>query len=145
MDMERIAEHKLALQMIDIDLREILTEALDNFTREATLRQVKLETPSHKEAAVVTCDRTRLSQVLTNLLDNALKFTPSGGSISVELKKSEREVYIFITDSGPGLSEENQKKIFGRFEQIHSQDRQGLGLGLYISRMLVHAHGGILE
>ncbi len=142
MDMERISEHKLEMQVANYDLNRIISEICDNFLRAAALKKVNLVVSQSKEPIFLVCDRVRISQVIANLLENALKFTPEGGKIFVEIESSDKEACVSVTDSGPGLSSENQTKIFGRFEQIHNKDRQGLGLGLYISRMLVQAHGG---
>ncbi len=87
-------------------------------------------------------DEQRLSQVLSNLLTNAIKFTPEGGSVVVKVERAHDEFQISITDTGPGIPEFEIKKIFNRYTQLNNKDRRGLGLGLFISKMLIEAHKG---
>jgi signal transduction histidine kinase len=89
------------------------------------------------------CDRDRVSQVLSNLLGNAIKFTPSGGTVTLAAAPSpEGGVTVSVSDTGPGVPDALRERIFERFWQIGKPDRQGLGLGLYISKMIVESHGG---
>jgi len=83
-------------------------------------------------------------QVLSNLIGNALKFTPSGGSITLNANLGETEGEVSVCDTGPGIPEGKKDYIFDRFAQLRSKDRTGLGLGLYISKMLIEAHHGRL-
>lgn len=83
-------------------------------------------------------------QVVSNLLGNAMKFTHKGGVISIGAQFSGTELQISIRDSGPGIPEAQKTKIFERFAQFGVKDRNGLGLGPYISKMLIEAHGGRL-
>ena len=92
--------------------------------------------------APMVCDGDRISQVLSNLLGNALKFTPQDGTISLGVLKTKEGIEISISDTGPGIPDDQMVKIFSRFTQINNKDRSGLGLGLYISKMLIEAHQG---
>jgi signal transduction histidine kinase len=92
----------------------------------------------------VLCDRDRIYQVLSNLVSNAVKFTPEGGSITVNVNFRENEVQVSVHDTGPGIPDDKKERIFERFVQLASNDRRGLGLGLHISKMLVEAHQGRL-
>ena len=80
--------------------------------------------------------------MLSNLINNALKFTPDGGSVVVNVEVSKNDIEISVCDTGPGIQDEKKEKIFERYAQLGSTDRNGLGLGLYISKMLVEAHSG---
>jgi signal transduction histidine kinase len=83
-------------------------------------------------------------QVLSNLIGNAIKFTPAKGRICVSCQRTspEGEVQISVSDTGEGIAPEKIKTIFERFSQIHNQDRRGIGLGLYIAKMMVEEHLG---
>jgi signal transduction histidine kinase len=92
-------------------------------------------------------DSLRLEQVVTNLLDNAIKFSPAGGQIDVELSEPAPGMgRLAVTDHGIGIPPERRQHIFERFYQAHDGDHvAGLGLGLYISRQIVELHGGAIE
>ena len=92
----------------------------------------------------VVFDSDRITQVLSNLVGNALKFTPEGKSINIGAVQIESGIQVFVQDTGPGIPEEKLNCIFDRFAQLGSKDRSGLGLGLYIAKMLIEAHHGQL-
>jgi signal transduction histidine kinase len=80
---------------------------------------------------------------LTNLLDNAAKFTPTTGGIALEIEKSDKELLFTVSDTGPGISPESQKHIFRRFQRLESaKGTKGTGLGLSFCKLAVEAHGG---
>jgi two-component system phosphate regulon sensor histidine kinase PhoR len=89
----------------------------------------------------VPYDRDRMMQVVSNVLQNAIKFTPAGGSIRVSVKAADADVTVGVTDSGDGIPKEELSSVFERFKQLDAE-RSGLGLGLYISKWIVEAHGG---
>ncbi|MGH7435275.1 MAG: sensor histidine kinase, partial [Polyangiaceae bacterium] len=91
----------------------------------------------------VICDRKRILQVLGNLLDNALKFTPEGGRITVGAMRVGTFVRVEVTDSGPGIKPELQPHVFCRYWS--GAERAGAGLGLFIAQGIVRAHGGRLS
>jgi signal transduction histidine kinase len=142
LDMERMAHGKLVLKIDQHKMGQIILQSVESFTHLASAKSVLLRVKEINAADVVRCDQDRILQVLSNLLGNALKFIPEGGLITVEASFSPSEVTVAIADSGPGIAEEKLGKIFERFSQINSKDRRGLGLGLYISKMLIEAHGG---
>jgi signal transduction histidine kinase len=93
-------------------------------------------------------DRDRLQQVLTNLLDNAVKFSPAGEEVRVSAFQQDSRVRIEVSDRGPGVARDRQRLIFekfGRGNTAGSPGTPGTGLGLYIARSIVEAHGGVLE
>lgn len=95
------------------------------------------------DGLALNADRTLLKRVLVNLLGNAIKFTPEGGSVTVEAEEEDGAVEICVTDTGPGISEEQQEKLFRKFSQLQSeQKKQGTGLGLAFVKMAVDAHDG---
>jgi signal transduction histidine kinase len=92
-------------------------------------------------------DADRLRQVLTNLIDNAIKYSPAGGEVEVRAYPENGRVRIDVRDHGPGIAKEDQKLIFEKFGRIAGPDasRPGTGLGLFIARSIAEAHGGVLE
>jgi signal transduction histidine kinase len=99
-----------------------------------------LETVERPLAAAF--DHDRMMQVLANIISNSLKFTPAGGQISVRGERAGSELRFSVTDTGPGIPDNSLEVIFERFWQVGKNDRRGLGLGLYLSRCIVEAHGG---
>jgi signal transduction histidine kinase len=144
LDMERIAEGKLEVVLAQNDVRSILGEAVESVTHVAFAKNISLEFKALTTPIYVRCDRDRMSQVLSNLIGNALKFTPNGGRVTLKEELHTTELLISICDTGPGIPLDQQSKIFDRFTQLSNKDRQGLGIGLYISKMLIEAHGGRL-
>ncbi len=95
---------------------------------------------------VAEVDRTGIEQVLSNLLDNAIKFSPEGGPVEVEVgRAADGEMCLMVRDHGIGIAPEKRQAIFERFYQAHAEEhRSGLGLGLYITRQIVTQHDGTI-
>ena len=144
LDMERVAEGKLELKLENHHIDQILRETVESFALTASARNILLKMEPSSKPFQAVCDRDRVSQVLSNLIGNALKFTPAGGFIILSASTAKNEVQIHVRDSGPGIPDEKKLLIFNRFAQLGSKDRTGLGLGLYIAKMLVEAHDGRL-
>jgi signal transduction histidine kinase len=90
----------------------------------------------------VRADRERVLQVLSNLLGNAIKFTPEGGDVAISVARDGEMIRFTIADSGPGIHPEHQAHVFERYWKHETQGAKGTGLGLFIARSLVDAHGG---
>jgi signal transduction histidine kinase len=117
----------------------VLAEARSSTTR----HRLEFKGPDTVHAHV---DPLRLEQVLANLVDNAVKYSPDGGPIEVLLTTSKGFLQIMVKDEGIGVPPEHRERIFDRFYQAHGERRfGGMGLGLYISRQIVELHGGVLE
>jgi signal transduction histidine kinase len=144
LDLERFAEGKLELRLVRLDLQDLVQESVEGFAHTAVGNSILLRAVPSSIPAIGLCDRDRIAQVLSNLIGNALKFTPAGGSVNVEVKQNDKEIQVSVADTGPGIAMEQQRRIFDRFAQITNKDRSGLGLGLYISKMLIEAHQGKL-
>jgi len=113
-----------------------------------TQEEVSVVADVHSELPSVRADRDRLQQVLTNLLDNAVKFSPAGEQVRVSAFQQDSRVRIEVSDRGPGVPPDQQRLIFekfGRRNTAGSPGTPGTGLGLYIARSIVEAHGGVLE
>lgn len=142
MDMEQIASGKLGLHIEPNDIDDIIQHSVKSFQHLASGKRIALVYRSDNIGITVACDRDRISQVLSNIIGNAIKFTPSGGTVTLAFTRSEHGIQISIADTGPGIASDLHKTIFSRFWQIGKNDRRGLGLGLYISKMIVEAHFG---
>jgi signal transduction histidine kinase len=94
------------------------------------------------EPLVAWLDHDRILQVLSNLIGNAIKFTPEGGRITLAARKLDRAVEVSVKDNGPGIAEEDQRKLFEKFSQLALGSRSGIGLGLFIAKWIVEGHGG---
>jgi signal transduction histidine kinase len=145
LDIERIAAGKLVLHYEEHDVCEIITEVVGDFKRDAAAKGITLIAEPEAECNDVICDRGRVQQVLSNLIGNAIKFTPAKGEICVSCARTGpegKDVQVSVSDTGAGIAPEKIESIFQRFSQINSQDRRGIGLGLYIAKMMVEEHPG---
>jgi heavy metal sensor kinase len=139
----RSDEGRLALLCAPVELEEVAAVAVDRMQRLADAKGIRLEL--HGQPAEVVGDRQRLGEVLANLLDNAVKYTPAGGTVTVALERQDRRARLTVDDSGPGIPAEELPRVFDRFYRVdaaRSRAEGGAGLGLAICRELVEAHGG---
>jgi CheY-like chemotaxis protein len=128
-----------------LDLRELIGQGVELLRQHATNRKVSLEVTLPADAVPLMGDHDRLQQVMTNLVSNAIKFTPEGGQVCVTLERSEDTVRLVVQDTGKGIRPEFLPHVFERFRQADSsstRSEQGLGLGLAIVQHLVALHGG---
>jgi signal transduction histidine kinase/DNA-binding response OmpR family regulator len=144
LDLARFDAGGLVLDRRDCDLCEIVRDALAIVAPQAEQKRIRLVDHVGEVQLGAHCDPTRVSQILGNLLGNALKFTPEAGTITVtgKLIPSQGKVQICVSDSGPGISDADRAHLFERHWQARSQHRGGVGLGLSIVKALVEAHGG---
>jgi signal transduction histidine kinase len=153
MRMRRLVDDLLDVSRIDrrggvsiepepVDLAEEISEAAARTEREHPQRAVTVEAP---ETLPIGADRDRIGQVLTNLLENAIKYSPEGGPVTVRARATGDGVEVSVLDTGLGISAEQAEVVFERFFQADDDAGRrfgGLGLGLYITRAIVHSHGG---
>ncbi len=142
LDIVSIEEGRLSIQRGPIEPAQLAHEAVESLQAQAEDRQLGLEAVVGTGLRAISCDRERIIQVLTNLIGNALKFTPTGGRVSVRVMAQGEEAVFAVTDTGAGISEEQRQRIFDRFWQADSADRRGRGLGLAIAKGIIEAHGG---
>ncbi|MBX5459716.1 MAG: PAS domain S-box protein [Steroidobacteraceae bacterium] len=145
LDMSRIISGKLHLEVQPIYLHEVVQAAMEAVRPSAEARNIRLRAMLDSSIGRTRGDPNRLQQVLWNLLTNAVKFTPPGGSIQVVLERENSHVEIVIEDSGIGIKPEFLPHVFDRFRQADASTTRrfgGLGLGLSIVRNLVELHGG---
>ncbi len=127
------------------DLVSIVGDALQGSAAAAQAKGVRLVPRFARDTLHVRCDRGRIAQVLSNLLANAVKFSPQGAAVEIELEAQAQLVRIAVRDYGPGIPEEALPHIFERYWQARGTAHHGTGLGLFISKSIVEAHGGRIE
>jgi len=124
-----------------VDLQELVGRTLRRLEPLARGRSVVLEPRIPADLPPARGDAARIEQVLTNLVENAIKHG-AGGHILVQVQAADRELRLRVTDRGPGISPEDRQRIFGIFERGAETRARGSGLGLFIAKALVEAHGG---
>jgi signal transduction histidine kinase len=141
-DVASIEAGSLAVTREVVDPGSIVTEAVDTFQAQAAAHGVTLLADLVPPLSVVALDPARILQVVTNLLSNALKFTPRGGTVVVRVARIGEEIGFSVIDTGVGIPRDKLEAVFVRFLQVQPNDRRGVGLGLYISKCIVQGHGG---
>jgi PAS domain S-box-containing protein len=146
LDVARIDSGKVSMQVTCVDLHSIVAAALEAFRPAVEANHLQLEALLDPSETTVRGDPVRLHQILNNLLTNAIKFTPDGGRITVELARAGPAARITVSDTGRGIAPEFLPRVFERFQQAApaGQRQNGLGLGLGIARYLVEQHGGTI-
>ncbi len=142
LDVERMTNDKLSLSLKKCDVSVLLQECSDLLAPVITSKSFTMEVHTSDKSMLVDMDHDRILQVLSNLIGNAIKFTPKGGTIKLTARMQKDAIEISVTDNGPGIPEEKALSVFERFSQLRAKDRRGLGLGLYISKWIVEAHKG---
>ena len=142
LDMERVSQGKLELNFSRIEPDSLLAEVTGNFDQLAAEKNIKINTTYNRDTPRLICDRDRTLQILCNIVGNAIKFTPYGGTIEMSADCHDNCIEFLIRDSGSGIPEDKLETIFARYAQIGSENRTGLGLGLYIAKMFAEAHHG---
>lgn len=145
LDLSRIEAGRVEMQLASVNLAELIDELVDDFRRPASEKGITIEIRSIESSLVVRADRDKVGQILTNLLGNASKFTPRGGTITVETAVMEREqVQISVADTGCGIPADELQKVFERFFRGGAvpPEARGAGLGLSIVKSLVDLHRG---
>jgi signal transduction histidine kinase len=154
--MERLVQDLLEVQLLEDGRRAIrrttlsvestLDEAVRGFEQTALTKSIGLERMRVEGRSgddwSIKGDRDRLLEVLSNLLDNAMKFTDPGGRIRIGAELREDEAIFFVSDTGVGIAPEHVPHLFDRYVQAHEKRRAGAGLGLAIAKEIVEGHGG---
>lgn len=140
LDTVRIESGKLELDRASLDVVRLVRSVADDARALSDRHEIVVDAP---DKLIADVDELRLEQVVTNLLDNAIKYTPNGGRIDVGVRSSGPNAVITVRDRGLGVAPEHRNRLFDRFYQAHP-DRSGMGLGLYITRQIVERHGGTI-
>lgn len=149
LDISSIESGKYNYQFVSVDLVALATEVTNDFVPLATQRQVALITdPLETPIPPVRADRDRIKWILNNLIENAIRYTPAGGSIHVSLGIAASQIQVRVSDTGIGIPKTERGNIFERFYRAGNaiaKENQGNGLGLYIARTIAKDHGGDLD
>src|SRR5439155_9518273 len=147
LDLSRIAAGKLQLDSQRVDLPALVQAMVDSVRPSADSKNINVEVTPPPGPVITIADSARMQQIFSNLLTNAVKFTPNGGRIRVWITRTGSHAQIQVMDNGEGIEAEFLPRVFDRFRQAETTKRRshgGLGLGLTIVRELVHAHQGTI-
>lgn len=147
LDFSKLEASKLSLDIESMELGRVLTEAVENIRNLAGQKGIELDLKIDRSAGTIEADPMRVSQVATNLIGNAIKFSPDGGRIEIFASGDESKVTISVKDYGRGISQRDINRLFQRFAQLDSSTTRragGTGLGLVISKGIVEQHGGVI-
>jgi len=143
LESSRARTNQFRIKLQKIDFSRLINEIIQDITPLAQVKQQSL-TSEIEPSIIVQADEQRLEQIINNLLSNAIKFTPEKGKIKVEVKKSNSDVVVKVSDTGKGITLEEQQNLFRPYYRVPADRRQydGLGLGLSITKQLVELHSG---
>jgi signal transduction histidine kinase len=149
LELSRLDAGGLRLTLTEIDLRALTSSVYESALASASSRSIRFELEADTAVQRVSADAHRLEIVLTNLVSNALKYTPSGGAVQIAIRHQPDGARIDVSDTGPGIAEQDLPHVFERFFQVLRGDRRrsagGVGIGLALAKELVELHGGRLE
>jgi signal transduction histidine kinase len=142
LQMARIEAGSLHMNLVQLSVEPVLREVVNAMRPAASARNLELSCDFGDALPAVQADRERLVQVLENLVNNAIKFTPEHGCVRVGAQLGVRELLFRVTDTGCGISEQDLERVFDRFQRGSRHHVDGSGLGLAIAEGIVEAHGG---
>lgn len=151
LNISRIEKGDMVYNMARMDFRELVKEVTSDFATALKGEKLELAFDSPRaEDFYITGDHLKLRQVVSNIIDNAIKYTPAGGKIEIKLTRDEKEgsIIFSVTDNGIGLTREALEKLFQKFSRAKGMSKlhtEGRGLGLYVAKQIVEAHGGELR
>ncbi len=134
----------LILKMSDFDIVDVIRLTRNTVEVLCDKKNIEIRIDCHAKNTTVHADRMKIGQVVYNLVDNAIKFSPQNGTITATVTNKNDKVFISIKDEGPGISKEKRNKVFDRFYKVDTsrgKDKQGTGLGLSITKEIIKAHG----
>jgi len=148
LDLSRLHSGKLSLNQEIVSLTTIIDNAVETVSSDAATKKIELKVDSEEEVVFVNADPLRLEQMIWNLLNNAVKFTPAGGAVSIRVRAPEGRVVLTVEDNGPGIEPEFLPHVFEMFRQADassSRPHGGMGIGLALVRQLIELHGGTVS
>lgn len=143
LDLNQSDSYGLKLNFSDFNIKEVIDETIDIFEGICTKRYIVIRKNCLTTNTMVYADKTRIQQVIYNLVDNAIKFSPHGATITISVTDATEKLLISVKDTGQGIEKEKQSKVWDRFYKIDSsrgKDKQSSGLGLSIIREIIRAH-----
>ena len=147
LDMFRLENTESPLQMKRLPVSSLLQSVCKTFSGLAELKKITFSTACRSEADLAAwADPRYLVRVLENLVANAIKFTPAGGSIQLQARRGPGRTFFEVSDTGRGIPAEDRKRIFKRFQHVRTSDqRRGYGMGLAVVKAIVQAHNGVIR
>ncbi len=145
LDISRIKSGRAQMECAPVSPHEMVASTVDEFRSAAQDLGVYLAVDTPMDLPDVWADITRISHVFANLLSNALKFTPAGGTVTVSSRADDDYVWFSVRDTGQGISSEHLPRVFEQFFRAPKQKQTGAGLGLAIAKEIVEAHGGMIQ
>jgi signal transduction histidine kinase len=145
LDTTRIAEGRLSFRFESFDLNVLIEDFVEELQRISKQHRIVFK---KGKIQTITADKERIGQVLSNLIFNAIKYSPGGGDINIHSEEVEKGVKVSIADKGIGIPEKQLKSIFSRFYRVDNPSIRtfpGMGLGLYISAVIIERHGGTIH
>ena len=142
LDASRLQAGALSINHSDVDLLELVERIAQRLRTQSTIHNIVVDFP--EPFPVILADDDRMSQVISNLISNSIKYSPQGGEIRISAQVLARQVVICVYDQGPGIAPEDLPHVFDRFYRASDASRttKGAGLGLYLARAVIEAHGG---
>ncbi len=144
LDLSRIEGGALVVSTRPVEVSYLFTNALAAHQGDAVNRNIRLVQEEDRLLPAVTVDPERMSLVFDNLINNALRYTPAGGTVTLRARRAGPHVRFEVQDTGPGVEPQYQARIFEKFFRVPTQEKQGAGFGLFIAREVVLAHGGTM-
>jgi PAS domain S-box-containing protein len=142
LDVTRIEAGRLNVETAPAEVGELLNDALGTLSPVANAKSIHLRFSTEQGLPMVSVDRERIRQALSNLIGNSVKFSPAGSTITLRAERADDHVVVSVSDQGPGMNDEQLSHAFDRFWQSRRTDREGAGLGLTITRGIIEAHSG---
>ncbi len=142
LDLSKLEGTEVLLNKVELNICDLISRVVEMLQPHAEQKSIKIQSLIEDECCLISCDSERIKQVFSNLLGNAIKFSPQNGIIKITAALKNKKITFKIEDSGPGIAPENLSLIFDRFWQEKNTPKQGSGLGLAISKWIVEAHGG---
>ncbi len=147
LDISRIESGRIQMDQAPISLLETVTQRIEEIRPQADEKSIQLDLTTPESVPQILGDEARIGQVFTNLIGNAIKFTPNNGEVNIKVEADGNLLHVEVIDTGPGIPPEERQKIFDKFYQlsdISTRQQGGSGLGLSITKSIVEAHGGKL-
>jgi signal transduction histidine kinase/DNA-binding response OmpR family regulator/ligand-binding sensor domain-containing protein len=146
LDLAKLESGSLTVEKVEIDLNSFLKAMASSFSPLVTQKNIELETDLPSERRLVVLDKDKLETIVINLLNNAVKFTPAGGRVSLKAAVNNNQLVLIIADNGIGIAENQHSKIFERFHQVSEAHKEvGTGIGLALVKELVALLGGRID
>ncbi|MGA1871531.1 MAG: sensor histidine kinase, partial [bacterium] len=142
LDISKIEAGKMELKKENIDLPLLMNKIITPYEDLISKKQIDLQVHIEQDIGSLVADKDKLSQVIINLFNNAIKYIPPAGKIGIQVSRTGNEICFEISDTGPGISQKDLSKIFDKFERIIAESQEGTGLGLPIAKYIVELHKG---